>query len=175
MKNAFIAVTVSAIALAAGSAHAGDDNKHLRINVSAPVHRSHAPVHYGYQYRPNYVNYGHSYRHNRGHQGYGHRGHWHNGRWIAPVVIGATVGALAIAATSPYYDAPIYSAPAYHAPVNYYTPGDRFSLADVNNDGYLSFYEARRYGNISRNFGAVDWNGDGYLSRDEVNGWRHSW
>jgi EF hand len=176
MKNAFLAVTVSAVALAAGAANAADDNKHLRISVSAPVYRSHAPVHYGYQHQPRYVNHGGHYNHNRGHYGNGHRGHWHNGRWVAPVVIGATVGALAIAAASPhYYEAPVYSQPVYAAPVNYYTPGDRFSLADANNDGYLSFYEARRYGNLHRNFGAIDWNGDGYLSRDEVNGWRYGW
>jgi EF hand len=177
MKNALIAATVGALGLVTGVAHADDDKKHLRLHISAPVYGAHAPVH-----RPHVVvNHGHRYQRPhygqyRGHSGYGHRGHWHNGRWVAPVVIGATVGALAIAAASPYYyDAPVYSAPVYHAPVNYYTPGDRFSLADVNNDGYLSFYEARRYGNMHRNFGAIDWNGDGYLSRDEVNAWRHSW
>jgi EF hand len=169
MKKALIALAVSSLGLATGVASA--DNKHLYVNVNAaPVYRTPAPYYHGYQHRPYYTNYGH-----RGYNGH-HRGYWHNGRWIAPVVVGAAVGALAIAATAPVYAAPVYHAPVYAEPVSYYNaPVDRFSAADLNGDGYLSFYEARRHGNLHRNFGAIDWNGDGYLSRDEINAWRYHW
>jgi hypothetical protein len=182
MKKVALAVGLAVIAspLLSTSAFAKEDNKHVRVSVHAPGfhahYGSHGRAHYGH--RPYYANHVYAPRHvyhappryvNH------HRGYWHNGRWIAPVVVGATVGALAIAASTPVYAAP---APSYYepAPVSYYSaPVDRFSAADLNNDGYLSFYEARRYGNLHRNFAQIDWNGDGYLSRDEVNGWRYSW
>lgn len=166
MKKSILSLAIAALALGTGAAHA-DDKKHgkhgfyvhgPRYVAPAPVYRHHAPVyHHGHRY------HGH------------HRGHWRNGRWVAPVAVGATIGALAIAASAPVYSEPVYHAPVYHAPVNYYTPGDRFSWADVNNDNYLSYHESRRYGGLYRNFASIDWNGDGYLSREEVNGWRYSW
>ncbi len=169
MKKTLLAVALTTIALGSTLANASD-NKHLYVSVNAPVYRSAPHVYHGGNYHaPRYT--APRYHAPRYHQQ--HRGHWHNGRWVAPVVVGATIGALAIAASSPVYAAP---APVYYnTPVNYYTPGDRFSFADANNDGYLSYYEARNHGNLHRNFSAIDWNGDGYLSRDEVNGWRHHW
>lgn len=171
MKKTLISAAVAVLAVSAGVASA-DDNKH---RYAAPGyahgnHFRHAPPVVTYHrphYRPSHVVHHHyGPRHHT-------RGYWRDGRWIAPVVVGATIGALAISASTPVYSAP---APVYYdAPVNYYTPGDRFSWADVNNDGYLSYYESRRYGNLHRNFGRIDWNGDGYLSRDEVNGWRYHW
>ncbi len=170
MKKSLIAAAVAAstLGLTTGTVSA-DNNKHRYIGP-APVYRTTAPVyHHGYQHRPHYVNYGHRHHGN-------HRGYWHNGRWIAPLAVGVAVGALAFSASTPVYAAPVYHSPAYAAPVSYYSaPVDRFSATDLNGDGYLSFYEARRYGNLHRNFASIDWNGDGYLSRDELNAWRYNW
>jgi EF hand len=178
MKKVALAVglAVAASPLLSTAAFA-DDNKRVRVSVHAPGfhahygsprvhHRPYQPIYHAPRYVYNAPRYAHHHS---------HRGHWHNGRWIAPVVVGATIGALAVAASTPIYAAPVHT---YYepAPVSYYSaPVDRFSVADVNNDGYLSFYEARRYGNLHRSFAQIDWNGDGYLSRDEVNGWRYSW
>ncbi|MGL4233525.1 MAG: hypothetical protein ACRDAM_11555 [Casimicrobium sp.] len=163
MKKSILSLAIAALALGAGATHAKNEKHGYYVHgpryiAPAPVYRPYAPVHHR----------GHRYHDH-------HRGYWRNGRWVAPVVVGATIGALAVAASTPVYSAPVYSAPVYHAPVNYYTPGDRFSWADVNNDGYLSYHESRRFGGLNRNFAAIDWNGDGYLSRDEVNNWRHGW
>jgi hypothetical protein len=175
-KTLLAAAIVATTALSLGStlANADDkkrgDKKHVYVSINAPGYRHAPPAYYhgGYRpyHRPHYNHSNHSYHHPR-------HGHWRDGRWIAPVVVGATIGALAVSASTPVHAAP---APVYYdAPVNYYTPGDRFSWADVNNDGYLSYHEARRYGNLYRNFGRVDWSGDGYLSREEVNAWRYHW
>lgn len=170
-KFPLAALAIAALTcLASASAIADDDKKGNKHRLYAHGPAVHAPVYHAgharhYQ-RPHYAHQNHGYRHHR-------QGYWRDGRWIAPVVVGATIGAFALSASAPGYAAP---APVYYdAPVNYYTPGDQFSWADVNNDGYLSYHEARRHGNLHRNFGRVDWNGDGYLSREEVNGWRHHW
>jgi hypothetical protein len=162
MNKSLLTIAIASLALSSGFANA-NDSKHRYVG---PAYHGHG---HGYVRHapPAYVGHNHYRYHNH------HRGHWHNGRWIAPVVIGATIGGLAIAASTPVYSAPNYYAPA---PVGYYSaPVDRFSSADLNGDGYLSYYESRRYGNVYRNFGAIDWNGDGYLSRDELNAWRYHW
>jgi hypothetical protein len=171
MKLTLISIAVAALVIGTttASVQAQTNEKHFSgQRVYAHGHR-HAPPAYvhgprGYYAPRHYVSYD---RHHHG------RGYWRDGRWIAPLAVGLTVGA--IAASAPVYAAPVYSAPVYTAPVNYYTPGDRFSWADVNNDGYLSYHEARRFGGLHRNFAAIDWNGDGYLSRSEVDAWRHGW
>lgn len=165
MKKSMLSVAIAALAFGAVAVEAKDEKHGYYVHgpryvAPAPVYRPYAPVyHYGHRY------YDHP------------RGYWRNGRWVAPVVVGATIGALAIAASAPVYSAPVYSPPVYAAPVSYYSAPaiDRFAEADYNNDGYLSYYEARRYGNLHRNFRAIDWNGDGYLSREEVNAWRYHW
>jgi hypothetical protein len=174
MRKTLLAAAVATLALGTTFANADDDKKsgkkHVYVNIGAPVYRAAPPAYY---HAPRYhaPRHGHYYHVPRYH--HHNRGYWRDGRWIAPVVVGATIGALAVSASTPAYAAP---APIYHgAPVNYYTPGDRFSWADANNDGYLSYYESRRYGGLYRNFSNIDWNGDGYLSRDEVNGWRYHW
>ncbi len=171
MKKALLAVAVVALSSGVALTHAGD-KKHLYVNVNAPVYRGAPPAYHGGYYQAPRYGYSGGY-YGRGGYGHGHGGYWRNGRWIAPVVVGATLGALAISASTPVYASP---PPVYYAPpVNHYAPVDRFSAADLNNDEYLSYYEARRYGNLHRNFRAIDWNGDGYLSRDEVNAWRYHW
>ncbi len=178
MKKILILGVAVISAIAATTASAADDAKHLRYGHGN-----------GY-YRPAYVApapvrsyYGHGYG-----QGYGHGnrgGYWHGNRWIAPVAIAAAIGGLAIASNSYYYNqssyvAPSYVAPSYYAPaavsygVNYAVPvADGFNYADVNGDGYISYEEAAAYPHWQRNFGRMDHNRDGYLTRDEVSGWRY--
>jgi EF hand len=168
MKKTILTLAVATLAIGAGLANANSKHLYVGPGYYAPGHvRYVAPVPY---YRPAPVYYGGGYYGG----GYHGRGYWRDGRWVAPVVVGATIGALAVAASTPVYAAP---APVYYpAPATYYNaPVDRFSGADLNGDGYLSYYEARRYGELHRNFGAIDLNGDGYLSRDEVNSWRYRW
>lgn len=172
MKKTLISLAVAALAIGTTAAQANE--KHLSVYVNSHGYRGAPPAYvYGPRhhapryYAPRY--YAPTYYAPR----YEHRGYWRDGRWVAPLAVGLAVGA--IAANAPVYAGPVYSAPVYAAPVNYYTPGDRFSWADVNNDGYLSYHEARRFPGLQRNFGAIDWNGDGYLSRQEVEAWRHGW
>jgi len=158
MKKSLIAIAVAMLAVSSGAASAAESK-----------HRTAAPARHHGHHGPHGL---HLARHPHAAHRHSH-GYWHHGRWVAPVALGATLGAVAISASTPTYvaPAPIYSGET----VNYYSPGDRFSWADVNNDGYLSYYESRRYGNLHRNFAQIDWNGDGYLSRNEVEHWRHDW
>jgi EF hand len=179
MKKTLISAAVATLVFGSGFAYANDranDKANDKHRYAAPGyahgnHFRHAPPVVTYHrpyYRPSHVVHHYGPRHHT-------RGYWRDGRWIAPVVVGATIGALAISASTPVYAAP---APSYYepAPVAYHhAPVDRFSSADVNGDGYLSYYESRRHGNLYRNFAQVDWNGDGYLSRSEVDAWRHGW
>jgi hypothetical protein len=166
MKKTLLAISCAAVALTATTTRA-DDKRHVYVNVGSPHYRA-APPAYFHAPRQHY------YHHNAYYRDHSHRhGRWRDGRWIAPVVVGATIGALAMSASTPVYSAP---APTYYdASTHDYALSDRFSRADVNHDGYLSYHESRRYGGLHRNFGAIDWNGDGYLSRDEVNAWRYAW
>ena len=194
--NKVLTLSVAIVsALAAATAGAVDDSKHLR--------GGHVYGHQGYQgyqgyqghqgnhgaHRPSYVaptrHYNHFNNHNHYRHG-SHGGYWQGNRWIAPVLIGGLVAA-AVGGTYAYnnygynypasdYAAPSYVAPSYYAPatITYAAPARAgFDYADANVDGYVSFDEAAAYPHWQRNFGLMDRNRDGYLSRDEVNGWRY--
>jgi Ca2+-binding EF-hand superfamily protein len=46
---------------------------------------------------------------------------------------------------------------------------DEFDAADADNDGFISFREARRASpEWARNFNRIDTSGDGFLTREEI-------